>query len=309
MSPTTVTTCTAQATAPQFTQANGLRICWDSVGDPQAEAVLLLPGLGTQLLRWSPSFCKRLVEQGFRVLRMDLRDAGLSSHLHDAGVPAFAELAAALAAGQRPQVPYTLHDMVADVTGLLDALQLERVHLVGRSMGGMLAQLLAGSQPQRVRSLCTIMSSSGNPRLPQADPEVMGLMMRPGPRPEQGEEAYLDHAMVFAQRIASPAYFDAQAQRALLRAELQRAYNPAGTARQVAAIAATGDLHPWLAQITAPTLVVHGAEDVLIPPACGRDSAEAIAGAEWLLLPGMGHDLPAALEAQIADAITRNARR
>lgn len=291
-------------------ETNGIRMCYERFGDAAQPAALLLPGLGTQLLRWTPAFCEALAGQGFQVLRIDLRDAGLSTHLHDAAVPSFAELAADVAAGRRPQVPYTLHDMVADVLGLMDVLQLPRAHVVGRSMGGMVAQLLAGTAPQRVASLVSIMSSTGNPQLPQAAPEVMGLLMRPAPRLQDGEDAYAEHGLVFARRIASPGYpFDATGQRELLLQEARRAYDPAATGRQVAAIAATGDLRPWLARVTAPTLIVHGTDDVLIPLACGEDSAASIPGAQLLGVQGMGHDLPAALEATLVDAIAHNARR
>ena len=292
-----------------FVETNGIRLCWQGFGDAQNAPLLLLPGLGTQMLRWTPELCRSLADQGFYVLRLDLRDSGLSTHLRDAPVPSFADLAADLGAERKPQVPYTLHDMVADVIGLMDALNLPRAHVVGRSMGGMVAQLLAGSHPQRVLSLVSIMSSTGNPQLPQASPEIMALMMRPAPSPKDDEDAYLDHAMVFAQCIASPAYPEPQTQRELMREELHRAYDPAGTARQIAAIAATGDLRPWLSKITVPSLIVHGAEDVLIPPACGQDSAAAIPGAEFLLVPGMGHDLPQPLYATVVQAIASNARR
>lgn len=292
-----------------FVETHGMHLCWQAFGNVRNAPLLLLPGLGTQMLRWTPAFCQSLADHGFYVLRIDLRDSGLSTHLHDAPVPSFAQLAADLGAGRKPQVPYTLHDMVADITGLMDALKLAQAHVVGRSMGGMVAQLMAGTHPQRVLSLVSIMSSTGNPQLPQTTPDIMGLMMRPAPSPQDDEEAYLDHAMVFAQRIASPAYPEPEVQRALLRDELHRAHDPAGTARQIAAIAATGDLRPWLARVTAPTLVVHGADDVLIAPACGQDSATAIPGAQFLLVPGMGHDLPQPLHALLVQAIADNARR
>lgn len=292
-----------------FVETNGIRLCWQGFGDAQNAPLLLLPGLGTQMLRWTPEFCHSLAVQGFYVLRLDLRDSGLSTHLRDAPVPSFAELAADIGAGRKPKVPYTLHDVAADVVGLMNALNLSCAHVVGRSMGGMVAQLLAGSHPQRVLSLVSIMSSTSNPQLPQASPEIMGLMMRPAPSPKDDEAAYLDHAMVFAQRIASPAYPEPRAQRELTREELHRAYDSAGTARQIAAIAATGDLRPWLAKVTAPSLIVHGTEDALIPPACGQDSAAAIPSAEFLLVPGMGHDLPRPLYATIVQAIASNAKR
>lgn len=162
--------------------ATGIEIAWEAFGAPADDTVLLISGLGTQMIRWTRPFCAGLAARGYRVLRFDNRDSGRSTHLR-AAPPDFAALAAALGAGQRPAVPYTLGDMAADVLGLLDALGLGRVHLVGRSMGGMIAQMLASGHPDRVLSLTSIMSSTGNPALPQAAPEVMALMMRPAPDP------------------------------------------------------------------------------------------------------------------------------
>lgn len=284
--------------------ANGITLAYDSFGDERDDTLLLIAGLGTQMLRWSDDFCGTLAGTGLRVIRYDNRDAGLSTHFDHCPAPDLAALVQALAAGQTPRVPYTLHDMAADAVGLLDALSIERAHVVGRSMGGMIAQLLAADHPQRVRSLTAIMSSTGNRALPQAAPEVMALMTRPAPHPRDDEAGYLAHALAFAERIASPGVpFDAAAQRAVIQQECRRAHDPAGTARQIAAIAATGDLRPKLAQVRMPTLVVHGSDDVLIPPACGEDIAANITGAERLHIDGMGHDLPPVLHARVIAAI------
>lgn len=291
-------------------QSNGITLTYESFGSRQDEAVLLVAGLGTQMLRWTDAFCAGLAAKGFRVIRFDNRDAGRSTHLSGASAPDFAALTAAVAAGTAPDVPYTLADMAADTIGLMDALEIDKAHIVGRSMGGMIAQLVAATSPARVLSLTAIMSSSGAPGLPQAEPEVMAMMMRPGPSPTTDREGYVAHALAFARRIAGPGYpFDADAQREIVLGELAHGLDPAGTGRQVAAIAATGSLRPLLGTIRAPTLVIHGVDDPLVPIAAGEDIAKHIAGARFLKIDGMGHDLPAPLNAQVIEAIADNAGR
>ncbi|WP_291785118.1 alpha/beta hydrolase [Luteibacter sp.] len=291
-------------------ETNGIAVDYDSFGDSHDEAILLVSGLGAQRIRWTDAFCTALATHGFRVIRFDNRDTGLSTHLSDHPVPDFAALAAAAAAGKRLEVPYTLHDMAADAIGLLDALSIDKVHVVGRSMGGMIAQLMASTYPERVLSLTSIMSSTGNPALPQAAPDVMALLMKPAPRPADDEAGFLAHSVAFAKRIAGSAHpFDEDAHRGIVREEVRRAHDPAGFARQIAAIAATGDLRVRNATIRAPTLVIHGEDDALIPPACGEDTAASIEGAHLKRVAGMGHDLPASLHADVIDAIVRLARR
>jgi pimeloyl-ACP methyl ester carboxylesterase len=291
-------------------RVNGVNLCYDSFGDSNAMPILLIAGLGTQMIRWPVLFCETLAAWGYRVIRFDNRDAGCSSHFTDHRPPDFAALASALAAGQRPCVPYTLHDMADDTIGLLDALGIEGAHLVGRSMGGMIAQIAASTYPARVLSLTSIMSSTGNPALPSAAPDVMAMLTRRAPDPLEDQAGFLQHSLAFARRIASPGFpFDEQTHRALILEETRRAYDPSGFGRQSAAIAATGDLRPLLARITVPTLIVHGADDTLIPAACGRDTAISIRGARFMLLQGMGHDLPSALYETVAKAIDRNAHR
>ena len=291
-------------------QANGLTLGYDRFGDAGDESVLLISGLGVQRLRWADSFCERLAARGFHVIRFDNRDAGESTRLSSAPVPDFAALAAALNAGRMPDVPYTLHDLGNDAVGLLDGLGISRAHVVGRSMGGMVAQLLASTHPLRVRSLVSIMSSTGHPSLPATAPDVMAMLMRPAPDPRVDETAFLAHGVAFARRIAGTGFpFDEAAHRAVLKAELLRTQGSGGMARQIAAIAATGSLRHLLARVVAPTLVVHGSDDAMIPPGCGRDTADHVAGAEFLLIEGMGHDVPAALYDRLVQAIVANARR
>ena len=287
-----------------LTTADGIEIAWDEFGDAAGEPVLLIAGLGTQRLRWTRSFCAALAAGGCRVIRFDNRDSGGSTYFSGSAPPDFGALAAALMAGRRPDVPYTLDDMAADAIGLLDALDIARAHVVGRSMGGMIAQVLASEHRERVMSLTSIMSGTGNPALPQAAPDVMAMMMRPAPDPASDPEGFLAVRIAFARRIAGTGYpFDEDAHRALLIEEAARGFDPGGTARQIAAMAVAGDRRARLAAIAVPTLVIHGTDDPLIPPACGLDTARAIPDASYLPIAGMGHDTPAEVEGRIADAI------
>lgn len=285
-------------------KANGIELAWESFGEVNAEPILLISGLGTQMIRWSKPFCTGLAARGYRVIRFDNRDAGCSTHFTTSVTPDFGALAAALGAGRRPDVPYTLHDMAADAIGLLDALEITRAHVVGRSMGGMIAQVLASDHPDRVLSLTSIMSSTGNPSLPQATPDVMAMMMHPAPDPTVDPEGFLAVRLEFARRIAGMGYpFDEEAHRAILLDEVRCSYDPGGTARQIAAMAVAGDRRARLAYITVPTLVIHGKDDPLIPPACGQDTARSIPNAVYLTIEGMGHDLPRDVEERTIDAI------
>ena len=282
-----------------------IHIAHDITGPADGEPLLLIAGLGVQMIRWTDEFCGRLAAMGFRVIRFDNRDAGLSTHLDGAPVPAMADLARGQVAG----VPYTLHDMAADALGLLDRLGIGRAHVAGRSMGGMIAQILAARHPDRVASLTAIMSSTGNPALPPPMPQAMAALTRPAPDPRVDRDGYLDHAVAVARAIGSPGFpFDPVAHRALALAELARGRNPAGFGRQIAAIAATGDLRPLSRTIAAPTLVIHGSDDPLIPPACGRDIAATIPGARLMLVDGMGHDLPPALYPTVAEGMAELTR-
>ncbi|KGT95113.1 alpha/beta hydrolase [Erwinia typographi] len=294
----------------KFLKANGIDVCYDSFGDENDETILLISGLGTQMIRWTELFCQSLVAEGFRVIRFDNRDAGLSTHFTNLPSPDFAVLAKSITAGQKPDVPYTLHDMAADAIGLLNALAINQAHVIGRSMGGMIAQLMASDYPQRILSLISIMSSTGNPNLPSAEPDVMAMLTKRLPNPAEDLEGYVTHTLLFANRIAGAGFaFDEESHRAIILEEFHRAYDPAGFGRQIAAIAATGDIRSRLVRIHVPTLVIHGADDALIPPACGKDTASSIHGAELLLINGMGHDLPVALYQPLVTAICKTLRQ
>ncbi len=231
-------------------------------------------------------------------------------HFSEYTMPDFSSLIATLMAGQRSDVPYSLYDMAADAIGLLDVLSIDRAHIVGRSMGGMIAQIMASEYPARVLSLTSIMSSTGNPALPTAAPDVMAMMMRQPPDPLSDEAGFLEHNVSFARRISGPGLpFDEEAHRLLIREELRRAHNSGGIVRQIAAIAVTGDLRARLTTIAVPTLIIHGADDPLILPACGKDTAASIPNAELMLIDGMGHDLPPARYEMVVKAIDQIARR
>ncbi|WP_154959180.1 alpha/beta fold hydrolase [Paenibacillus polysaccharolyticus] len=290
-------------------RVNDIDIAYDSYGSEKNETILLIAGLGTQMIRWTVPFCEMLAARGFRVIRFDNRDTGLSTHFSNHATLDFEALAKTLMSGKLPDLPYTLDDMADDTIGLLNALGIKKAHVVGRSMGGMIAQLMASQYPERVLSLTSLMSTTGNPELPPTSTEVMALMTGPAPNPMEDEEGYLAHSVAFAKRIAGTGYpFEEDAYRSLIREEIQRAYDPGSVGRQIAAIAVSGDRRARLAKVKVPALVIHGVEDPMFVPACGRDTAEAINGAELMLLEGMGHDLPQQLFETVVDGIERTAR-
>jgi pimeloyl-ACP methyl ester carboxylesterase len=291
-------------------RTNGMTITFDAFGSEGAKPILLVSGLGVQMIRWTRPFCEMLAALGYRVIRFDNRDVGLSTHLDDAPVIEMTALAQALERGERLNLTYTLNDMAADAVGLLDALGIGRAHIVGRSMGGMIAQLIAAEHPQRTLSMASIMSSTGNPELPPPSPEAMSALTRRAPDPARDEPGYLDHCVATARVIASPGFgFGEQAYRAQALAELKRAYNPAGFSRQIAAMITAGDRRARLNTIVAPTFVAHGADDPLIPVAGGRDTAASIKDSRLMVIEGMGHDLPIELHETFVRAIAANARR
>jgi pimeloyl-ACP methyl ester carboxylesterase len=280
---------------------NGIRIAYEEFGDPANPPLLLVMGLGTQMLGWREGFCRALAGEGLRVIRFDNRDAGLSTHLD--GMP---DLAAVMR-GDTSSARYRLEDMAADTAGLLDALGLESAHVVGASMGGMIAQMLAAGWPDRVRSLTSIMSTTGEAAVSQPTPEAMAVLTQRAPR--NVDEAG-DRAVAAYRVIGSPGFeFDEEEVRALGRTSYERAHDPPGFARQLAAIWASGDRTEAVRRITAPTLVIHGVQDPLVQIAGGRATAAAIDGSELVEFDGMGHDLPRALWPQIVDAIAGHARR
>lgn len=288
-------------------QANGLSIYAESHGPTGAETILLIMGLGAQMTRWPPAFWQRFVDAGYRVVLFDNRDVGLSDKLDEAGLPDTPAIFTALASGQQPPAAYNLDDMAADAVGVLDAFNIEKAHIVGASMGGMIAQLVAADYPERVLSLCSLMSTTGNRELPPAKPEAIAVLNNRGPDPREDLEGFLAHSVIGARAIGSPGYPAAEETiRANAKATFERAFSPAGFMRQYAGVMASPDRRPKLKSIAVPTLVIHGVDDPLVPVEGGKDTAANIPDAQLLLIPGMGHDLPIELHAQLANAILAN---
>ena len=288
--------------------ANGITLEYEAYGDPANPPMLLIMGLGAQLTLWPIELVEALVARGYYVIRHDNRDIGLSQKFDSAGLPDMLAIGMAMMAGKPPPVAYTLADMAADAVGLLDALGIAKAHIVGASMGGMIAQHVAASYPSRVLSLTSIMSTTGNRALPAATPEAMAALTT---RAEPGAafEAVLPIGLHVARTIGSPAYpADAARLRERIERDFARSFYPVGAARQFAAIMADGDRRELLKSVTAPTLVIHGEADPLVPVEGGKDTAASIAGAKLNLIPGMGHDLPVELVDEVADAIAGVAR-
>lgn len=287
----------AMPTAP----ANGIEIAYETQGDPSDPTILLVMGLGSQLVSWPDEFCDLLVERGFHVVRFDNRDAGRSTWIDTPELEVGAAVMGAIG-GDTSSAPYLLRDMAADAVGLLDHLGLGAVHLVGVSMGGMIAQTVAIEHPDRVRTLTSIMSTTGDPHVGQPDPDVLAKMLTPRPT---DREAFLEQSMEMSRAIGGKRHFDEQAVRARAIRELDRASNPAGVARQLLAILASGSRAQGLAALSIPTLVIHGTEDTLVNVSGGERTAELVPGADLLLLDDMGHDLPEPFWVDIADRIAK----
>ncbi len=289
---------------------DGRQFWVETAGPDSARPLLLISGLGAQLTRWSDSFVTSLVERGFRVVRMDNRDAGLSWGPEDVEAPSPEFVEAERAAGRIPEVPYRLEDMAADAAGVLTALGIDRAHVVGSSMGGMIVQLLAAEHPERVLSVTSIMSTTGHPEVIGASPEALEALKKQRPDPATDRAGYLDTMVELFRVIGSPAYPAAAADvRARADADAERAFRPEGFRRQYAAMFGSAPRDRLLSNVRAPAMVIHGLDDPLVQPAGGRATAEAIPGAELFEIAGMGHDIPAALEVPIADAIARIASR
>ncbi len=289
-------------------EANGIKLAYDVQGDPKGEPILLIAGLGLQLISWPEAFCKGLTDQGFRVIRFDNRDSGLSSkmdhfgkpHLHPAffkslfHMPLFSS--------------YTLYDMAKDALGLLDALGMEKAHIVGASMGGMIAQIIAARYPQRVLTLTSIMSTSGRPGLPGPTMAVNNAMFSQPDNPRD-INSVIEHFVRLFQVLGSPAYPTPEA---LLRKRVadsvRRNVSVSGTGRQMMAVASSGDRGALLRTIKAPVLVIHGTDDPLVPIAGGRDTARLIPGAILHEIEGMGHDFPPALDEVLSRLIVEHCK-
>ena len=288
--------------------ANGIALEVEDHGSPHGEPLLLIMGLGMQLLGWHEDFVAALVARGFRVIRFDNRDIGLSQSFNGAGVPNLALASLRYALGLRVKSPYTLADMAGDSAAVLDALGIASAHVCGASMGGMIAQRLAAHRPERVKSLTLMMTSSGARRLPGPSLKVRGAMIS---RPkDQQVPSIVEHYVNLYGLIGSPAYPPAKDYlRERFTRSVTRSYRPAGTARQMVAIAADGDRTALLATLRPPTHVIHGAADPLVPVPAGRDLAARIPGATLEVIDGMGHDLPRELWPRFVAGIAGAAAR
>ena len=284
------------------TTVGSVELVYETIGDPSDAPLLMVMGLGMQLIHWDRELCELLAERGFHVIRFDNRDTGLSTKIRGP-VPNVMRLMA----GMPAQVPYLLRDMAGDTFGLLDHLGIERAHVVGASMGGMIGQTLAIERPERVLSLASIMSTTGDRRVGTPKLRVWSLMMRRAP---QERDAYVRYFVKVFRMIGSPAYrIDEERSRELAAATYDRSHYPAGTARQLAAILASGSRTAALRQLDVPTVVIHGESDPLVPLRAGVATARAIPEAELITIPGMGHDLPRELWPTFVDAIAKNADR
>ena len=292
---------------PQIT-ANGISIEYETYGDKANPPLLLVMGLGAQLTLWPIELVEALVARGYYVIRYDNRDIGLSQKFGTHGIPNFRRVALKRMFGIRSKLPYRLSDMAADAAGLLDALGIAKAHVVGASIGGMIVQLLAIEHPEKILTMTSIMSTTGNRKLPPPQPEAMKALLNRAPA-----GASLDQVMPIGiqvnRAIGSPKYpADEAVIRARVERDFKRSFYPEGAARQISAIMDDGDRRKRLAKVTTPTLVIHGVHDPLVPVEGGRDTAAAIKGAKLLEIDGMGHDLPLQLVEQIADAIAEHAK-
>ena len=287
----------------QFASAGDVELCYETFGDPGDPAVLLIMGLGTQMIAWHEDFCGELVGRGFFVIRYDNRDCGRSTRFDNVPPPSALELAL-----RRPRhLAYTLGDMADDGAHLLDHLDIEAAHVVGASMGGMIAQLLAARHRERVLSLVSIMSSTGSRWSGQPAPRVLPVLLAP---PAAGKEAYVERIVRVFNLVGSPGFpRDEQEIREVAALSYDRGVSAAGLGRQLAAIIESGSRMVDLRRIEAPTLVIHGTKDRLVKPSGGKATAKAIPGAELLMIDGMGHDLPRQAWPQIVDGIVRTAER
>lgn len=282
---------------------NGIEIAYQEIGDRDGEPLLLIMGLATQMLAWDEEFCAMLAERGFRVVRFDNRDIGCSTKIESAGLPKRTDMLL----GRRRTAPYLLRDMAEDTTGLMNHLGIESANLVGASMGGMIAQTVAIRRPERVRSLVSMMSSTGNRWLGVPTWKAFGTMFE---RPAAGREAAIERTVKTFRTIGSPAYpMDEARFRELAAASYDRSHSRAGIARQLHATTASGDRTAALERLRLPATVIHGGSDPLIRPLAGRATARAIRDSHLRIFEGMGHDLPPKLWPDFVEEISATAQR
>jgi pimeloyl-ACP methyl ester carboxylesterase len=277
---------------------------FEGFGNPNHPTIVLIPGLGAQSISWTDAFCQQLASKNYYIIRVDNRDIGLSPHPYGDAPIDLQEHFMRLSQGQPLQVPYTLLDMANDIVALLEKLSIAKAHIIGRSMGGMVAQLIAARYPEIVLSLTAIMSSTGNPALPQASSDVMALMMGPKANPLIDQEQFIDQQLAFYRKIAGSKYpFNENYYRLYTLESLQRNYDANSVPRQILALMATGDLRNESRTIQAKTLVIHGMDDILVPKEAGHDIANTVPNATLQIIDGMGHDMPEPLWNEIESMI------
>lgn len=282
--------------------ANGITLFYDTFGAKTDPALLLVMGLGAQMTMWDESFCDGLASRGLYVIRFDNRDVGLSSKVEGGPAP---DIAKAMA-GDTSSASYLLADMADDAVGLLDALGIAKAHIVGASMGGMIVQAMAIKHPDRILTMTSIMSTTGNREVGQAKPEAMAALMAP---PATSREEAIERGVTTWKTIGGTYPLDEPALRERTAAAFDRSFYPIGIARQMLAVVASGDRTEALRQVRIPTLVIHGEADPLVTLSGGQATAAAIPGAELLVVPGMGHDMPPQVQPQLIDAIVANTRK
>lgn len=289
---------------------NTINLEYESHGNPENPTVLLIMGLGTQLTGWPPAFCDYLVDHGYHVLRFDNRDIGLSSRLDHERMPNIPGLVILKTLKMPAPAPYTLEDMAADAIGLLDALKIDKAHVVGASMGGMIAQLIAAHYPERTLSLTSIMSTTGHRSLPRADrAATKALLLKPDNPDDPASIIERNVRVRKALQSRTHPKDDSEIRQTATEAVNRGGYYPEGVARQLAAIIVAKDRRKLLARVDAPSLVIHGEEDTLVKVECGIDTAKHLNDSELRILPGMAHDLPTPLLQEIADGIHSVAQR
>jgi pimeloyl-ACP methyl ester carboxylesterase len=289
-------------------KANGIQIEYETFGDPSDRPLLLIIGLGQQMIHWDEALCQDLAQRGHYVIRFDNRDSGLSTKFDEAGLPDMMEVFSKIFQGEKIQPAYTLDDMADDAVGLLDALGIPKAHLCGMSMGGMIAQTAAIRHPDRVLSLTSVYSTTGSPKIPQPKPEIMSLLLTAPPKEREG---YIEYMLTVFKALTGPAFpLDEPWSRENLARSYDRCYYPQGVGRQLIAILSHGSRTRFLADLQVPTLVIHGTADPLVPVEGGEDTARVIPGAHLMLIEGMGHDVPhGGAWPQIVEAITAHTQK
>ncbi len=287
----------------QFARANKIDICYDTFGERTNPPILLIMGLSEQMITWQEEFCEAIASQGYFVIRFDNRDVGLSTKIDDAPVPDLF----ALMQGEHVEIPYKLIDMAKDAIGLLDTLNIGKAHVCGVSMGGMIAQTMAIEFPERIRSLISIMSTTGNPDLPPSTPEATAAIMAP---PESERAARIEQGVEMWKILEGGILpFDEQSTRERVGRSFDRSFYPLGTVRQFAAILGSGSRVEALKSVETPSLVIHGDADPLVPIEGGRDTANSIPGAKFVSIAGMGHNIPEDLAPQIISEIVSHIKQ